>query len=303
MAFNIRAWQADNGVWGDHMKQPHERVLCVDDQSEIIDLLERHLSDSYDCVFARSGAEALNVIDAEGPFAVIVADYSMPNMDGITLLAEIRTRAPDTVPIMLTAYGDIDVAVAALHQGNIFRFLRKPWESDEIKRAISDALDQYQLIMNERRLRNELASANAELNAKVKELDETNQLLEYWVEFSPAVLYSLIFEDDKWRPTYVSKNFSRLTGHERTAMIVDPEFWSGNVHPEDRAGFDTAVARLIDGETSEQTVTYRIRHQSGDYREIVDSMRVIRNREGRPLEIVGAWLDLGAGLTSAGRPA
>ena len=206
------------------MTHPNERILCVDDQSEITTLLERHLSDSYECVFADSGAQALNIIDSDGPFAAVVADYSMPNMDGITLLTEIRTRSPDTVPIMLTAYGDIDVAIAALHEGNIFRFLRKPWESDKLKRAISDALNLYHLITNERRLRNELAAANAQLDSKVQELDETNQLLEYWVEFSPAVLYSLTCEDDKLRPTYVSKNFSRLTGHERTAMIVDPEF-------------------------------------------------------------------------------
>ncbi len=274
------------------MNQPSERILCVDDQSEIIDLLERHLRGSYNCVFATSGAEALNIIDAEGPFPAVIADYSMPNMDGITLLAEIRKRAPDTIPIMLTAYGDIDVAVAALHQGNIFRFLRKPWESDELKRAISDALDLNHLITNERRLRNELANANAELDQKVKELDETNQLLEYWVEFSPAVLYSLSYEEDQLRPTYVSKNFARLTGHERTAMIVDPDFWSSNVHPDDRARFDEGVGQLIGDTTSEQIIEYRIRHKSGEVRTITDSMRVIRNSDGQPLEIVGAWLDV-----------
>lgn len=274
------------------MNQPHERILCVDDQSDVIDLLERHLQGSYNCVFATNGAEALNIIDAEGPFPAVIADYSMPNMDGITLLAEIRKRAPDTIPIMLTAYGDIDVAVAALHQGNIFRFLRKPWESDELKRAISDALDLNHLITNERRLRNELASANAELDKKVKELDETKQLLEYWVEFSPAVLYSLSYEDEQLRPTYVSKNFARLTGHERTAMIVDPDFWPTNVHPDDRARFDAALEKLIGGTTSEQTLEYQIQHKSGDVRIVTDSMRVIRNSDGRPLEIVGAWLDV-----------
>jgi PAS domain S-box-containing protein len=279
-------------VQGGNLNHPNERVLCVDDQSEIIDLLERHLRDSFSCVFVTSGAQALKVIDTDGPFAAVVADYSMPNMDGITLLTEIRNRAPDTVPIMLTAYGDIDVAIAALHEGHIFRFLRKPWTSDELKRAISDALDLYHLITNERRLRNELADANAELDSKVKELDETNQLLEYWVEFSPAILYSLTCENDNLRPTYVSKNFSRLTGHERTAMIVDPKFWAGNIHEEDQQGFHDAVARLMNGSTSSQTLEYRVRHESGTFRQVIDSMRVIRNSEGRPLEIVGAWLDL-----------
>ena len=274
------------------MNQPHERVLCVDDQPEIIDLLERHLRGSYNCVFATSGAEALNIIDDEGPFAAVIADYSMPNMDGITLLAEIRKRAPDIIPIMLTAYADIDVAVAALHQGNIFRFLRKPWESDELKRAIADAIDLNHLITNERRLRNELAVTNAELDKKVKELDETNELLEYWVEFSPAVIYSLTCEEDKLRPTYVSKNFYRLTGHERTAMIVDPDFWPTNVHPDDRQRYDASVEALLNDKASEQTIEYRVRHKSGEHRKVIDSMRVIRNNEGRPLELVGAWLDL-----------
>jgi PAS domain S-box-containing protein len=274
------------------LKHPNERVLCVDDQSEIIDLLERHLKDSYSCVFVKSGAEALKVIDSEGPFAAVVADYSMPNMDGITLLTEIRNRAPDTVLIMLTAYADLDVAIAALHEGNIFRFIRKPWQSDELRRAISDALDLYHLITNERRLRSELADANAELDSKVKELDETNQLLEYWVEFSPAILYSLTCENDELRPTYVSKNFFRLTGHERTALIVDPEFWTRNIHDEDRQGFHDAVSRLMNGTTASQTLEYRVKHDSGRFRKVIDSMRVIRNSEGRPLEIVGAWLDL-----------
>ena len=239
-----------------------------------------------------TSTEALNIIDAEGPFSAVIADYSMPNMDGITLLGEIRKRAPDTIPIMLTAYGDIDVAVATLHQGNIFRFLRKPGESDELKRAIADALDLNHLITNERRLRNELTNANAELNKKVKELDETNQLLEYWVEFSHAVLYSLTCEEDQLRPTYVSKKFARLTGHERTAMIVNPDFWSTHIHSDDRQQFDTALQQLVDGSGSEQTLEYQIRHKSGEIQRVIDSMRVIRNSDDRPLEIVGAWLDL-----------
>ena len=159
-------------------------------------------------------------------------------------------------------------------------------------RAIADALDLNHLITSERRLRNELAKANEELDTKVTELDEKNQLLEYWVEFSPAVLYSFTFEGDKLRPSYVSKNFARLTGHERTAIIVDPGFWAENVHPDDRATFDAAIAELFDSAEADQTIEYRFKHKSGEYRNVVDSMRVIRNVDGRPLEIVGAWLDL-----------
>lgn len=273
------------------MTLPSERILCVDDQSEIIDLLDRQLRDSYDCHFAVSGAEALSALDAAGPFAVVVADYSMPNMDGITLLGELSKRSPDTVPIMLTAYGDIDIAIAALHRGKIFRFLRKPWESDDLKRAISDALDHYHLIANERRLKQELAVANAALDARLAELDETNRLLEYWVEFSPAVLYSLSIDNGKAHPSYVSKNFSRLTGHERTAFVVEPDFWRTHIHPDDRARYETMLARLLDGELVEQVLEYRFLHAAGEPRRVLDAMRVIGNDAGKPLEVVGAWLD------------
>lgn len=273
------------------MTQSSEKILCVDDQSEIIDLLHRQLRDSYDCHFATSGAQALSALDTAGPFAVVVADYSMPNMDGVTLLGEFSKRSPDTVPIMLTAYGDIDVAIAALHRGNIFRFLRKPWEGDDLKRAISDALDHYHLIANERRLKRELAAANAELDARLAELDETNRLLEYWVEFSPAVLYSLSIDDGKAQPSYVSKNFSRLTGHERTVFVVEPDFWGRQIHPDDRARYDTRLRRLLDGEVFEQTIEYRFLHAAGEPRRVLDAMRVIRNHTGKPLEVVGAWLD------------
>lgn len=273
------------------MATSEERVLCVDDQSEIIKLLERQLSETFDCEFATSGAEALQKIEHTGPYAVVVADYSMPEMDGITLLGKVSQKCPDTLPIMLTAFGDIDVAVGALHQGNIFRFLRKPWEADEVKRAITDALTQYRLVMNERRLKNELAAANTELDAKVKELDQTNRLLEYWVEFSPAVLYSLDVSGSEIKPTYISKNFHRLTGSERTALIVNREFWETNIHADDKSILDTALTSLLEGTENTVSAEYRIKHASGEYIPIVDSLRVVRNREGKALEIVGCWTD------------
>lgn len=273
------------------MEISNERVLCVDDQDEIVKLLERQLGDTFACDFVNSGTDALKMIDESGPYAVVVADYSMPAMDGITLLAEVGRRCPDTVPIMLTAFGDIDIAIGALHQGNIFRFIRKPWEAAEVKKAISDALAQYRLVVNERRLKVELAKANEELDAKVKELDETNRLLEYWVEFSPAILYSLDVDGQALKPSYISKNFYRLTGTERTALIVDPNFWSAQVHPDDQKGLEAALKALLEQNETAISVEYRIKHANGAYIPIVDSLRVVRNPDGKPLEVVGCWTD------------
>lgn len=274
------------------MSGQNERVLFVDDQPEIIELIRRHVGGHYDCVYADSGAAALSLLDTEGPFAAVVADYSMPNMDGVTLLAEIKRRSPDTVPLMLTAFADLDIAVAALHQGNIFRFLRKPWDRSDLDRALSNALDHYHLVQSERRLRQELAEANRALDAKVKELDELNQLLEYWVEFSPAVLYSADCSGDAPRLTYVSKNFARLSGRERTEVIVEPALWDRAVHPEDASERTRRLQDFVRSRAAEHSLTYRIRHHNGAYRTILEAIRCIRNPQGKPLELVGCWLDI-----------
>ncbi len=270
-----------------------ERILCVDDQQEIHDLLARQLGDSYELEFAASGAQALQMLEQTGPFGIIVADYSMPNMNGITLLREVRERAPDTVRIMLTAFDDLEVAVAALHEGSIFRFLSKPWDVDDLRQAVNDGLDQYRLVSDQRRLTRELERANATLDGKVKELKELNQLLEYWVEFSPAVLYSSVVENGTLRLNYVSRNFADLIGHERTAMIVEPGLWYNNVHPDDRSRVASAISSALSGATDKQTLQYRCRHADGDYRQVLDSFRVIRNAAGEALEVVGAWITPG----------
>ncbi len=239
-----------------------------------------------------SGAAALGLLDSAGPFAVVVVDYSMPHMDGVTLLAEIRRRAPDTVPIMLTAFADLDIAIAALHRGNIFRFLRKPWDRGDLDRALASALDHFHLVASERRLRRELAATNRTLDAQVRALDELNQLLEYWVEFSPAVLYSADCDEGAPRLTYVSKNFVRLCGHERTAAIVDPSLWQRAIHPEDAPAYAQQLRDFIAGSAAEFSSTYRLRHRDGDYRTVLDAVRCLRNPQGEALELVGCWLDV-----------
>lgn len=269
-----------------------QKILLVDDQTEIIDLLRKQLEGEYDCVFALSAEDGLTRLLTDGPFAVVVADYSMPTMNGVELLREIRMRSPETVAIMLTAHAELDVAVAALHEGHIFRFLHKPWKKDVIRRAIDDALEQYRLLVTERLLAEALADANRNLKKKLDQVQELNRLLEYWVEFSPAVIYSLTVDGDELKPSYVSKNFPRLTGYERTELIVNPDFWLDHLHPGDRERVQAELRRLIDEGVDAHALEYRVRHRDGNYRWIYDSFRVIRNSVGAALEVVGAWMDV-----------
>jgi DNA-binding NtrC family response regulator len=78
-----------------------------------------------------------------GPFAVIVTDERMPGMDGIQVLAKVREVMPDTVRVMLTGKYDIDTAIEPVNQGEIFRFLTKPCDTETFIKALEDGIKQY----------------------------------------------------------------------------------------------------------------------------------------------------------------
>lgn len=276
------------------MNMPSKRVLCVDDQAEAAALMVRHLTAEFECIVAGSPSEALRLFEQQGPFPIVIADYLMPDMNGVELLGQLRRRAPDTVGILVTSVDDIEVVIRALHDGNVFRFLRKPWIAGELQHLAREAFEHYRLRLNERLLREQLARTNAALDEKVQDLDEANELLEYWVEYSPAVLYSFSCEDGVLHPSYISKNFLRLTGYERTSAVVDPEFWNGLLLPEDRPAYRETLVGLVSGDDQHRVLEYRIRHRAGALVTIVDSLRAARDSDGRTVELVGAWMDISA---------
>lgn len=271
------------------------KVMFVDDQEEVLALLRQQLAREFDSIYVSSGAEALARLQAEGPFAAVVADYSMPEMDGIGLLREVHGRTPETVTLMLTAYADLEVAVGALHEGRIFRFINKPWKPALLRKAVHDALEQYRLVVSERLATADLARVNLQLRQRIAQLQAMNQLMHQWVEFSPAVIYSTTWEDGGYRPSYVSANLAGLIGYDRAELLAEPEFWVAHVHPEDRervvAERDQAISEVA---TASRSSDYRLRHRNGEYRWIRDSYRVVPHLDEGPPEIVGAWIALGS---------
>lgn len=272
------------------------KILCVDDQIDATSLMERQLSGDFDCTFVSSASSALEAMEKSGPYAVVVTDYIMPDMDGVELLQTIKQRWPDAIGVMVTALDDQDVAIAALHDGKVYRFVRKPWKSEALVQAVTEAADYFRLVRSERALREQLARTNAELDEKVQDLDEANELLEYWVEFSPAVLYSNSYEDGVLRPSYISKNFHSLTGFERTAAVIEPEFWGDLIHPDNRTMYRSIIDSLLNGEETYAVFDYRVRHRDGNYLTVVDSVRAVHGGDGNTIELVGTWLDVSARL-------
>jgi len=127
------------------------RILFVDDEPEILRSLER-IAKKLDAVIltAASGQDALDIIN-ECPVDVIVSDFNMPNMDGNQLLEQVAIVSPETVRMVLTGHGDMEMIVNLINHGHIWGFLQKPWDNFDLIVKLKQAL-QLQQVLAERTL-------------------------------------------------------------------------------------------------------------------------------------------------------
>lgn len=129
-----------------------KRILCVDDEPNILQAMERQFHKRFEICTAVGPRLALQALSEQGPFAVVVSDLRMPEMDGVQLLARVREEYPDTVRVMLTGHADLEAAAAAVNQGRIFQFLTKPCRIETLTMVLNAALEQHRLITAEREL-------------------------------------------------------------------------------------------------------------------------------------------------------
>jgi CheY-like chemotaxis protein len=146
------------------------RILCVDDEPNVLEAFERQLRRHFDLHTAVGPEIGLKVLSEQGPFAVVVSDLRMPEMDGIEFLTRVRRACPDTVRIMLTANADLGAAMAAVNDGKIFQFLTKPCPADILARSLESALEQYRLITSERELLERTLHGSVEILTEVLSL-------------------------------------------------------------------------------------------------------------------------------------
>lgn len=130
----------------------NNKVLLVDDDPHILSSYRRILRKGFKVATADRGVKAITVLNEQGPFAVVVSDYQMPEMNGIQFLSLVQKLEPDTVRIMLSGQADLEATIDAVNKGNIFRFLTKPCQTEDLTRALNDALEQYRLIKAEQEL-------------------------------------------------------------------------------------------------------------------------------------------------------
>lgn len=115
-------------------------LLFVDDEQRVVNLLRMIFRDDYHVLTANSGAEALDLLGRQ-PVDVVVSDQRMPDMLGIELLQQVAARWPSTMRMLLTGYSDLTAIVGSVNEGEVFRFINKPWDHDEIKRIVGEAVE------------------------------------------------------------------------------------------------------------------------------------------------------------------
>jgi two-component system sensor histidine kinase/response regulator len=142
------------------------KLLCVDDESDNLDALERLFRKKYEVLKATSAAKAFEILDNCPDIAVIISDQRMPVISGVEFLEKSITSHINTSRILLTGYTDIESVIAAVNKGQIFRYLTKPWDAADLTNTTDQALEKYLL-------KTELKEKNIELQ---KALDELKNL-------------------------------------------------------------------------------------------------------------------------------
>ncbi|MGD9127914.1 MAG: response regulator [Planctomycetia bacterium] len=147
-----------------------ERILCVDDDPNVLQAYQRALRKRFHFELALGGEEGLEAVRKQGPYAVIVADMQMPVMNGVQFLSRVKDIAPDTVRMMLTGNADQQTALEAVNAGRIFRFMTKPCPPDEFAGALDAGIAQYRLVVAERELLSKTLSGAIKMLTEVLSL-------------------------------------------------------------------------------------------------------------------------------------
>ena len=197
-------------------------ILCVDDEPNILSALRRLFRPhGYRILTADSGAAGLAVLESE-PVDLVISDMRMPQMDGAQFLARVRQRWPGTVRLLLTGYADIQSILDAINQGEIYRYVTKPWDENDIVLVVRHALERRALEQDKLRLEALTAEQNAQLTVLNASLEQKVAVRTQQLRLSHD---ELLAANDKLKATFVTtiKVFSnliemrggKLAGHAR----------------------------------------------------------------------------------------
>ncbi|MBU1998651.1 MAG: response regulator [Candidatus Omnitrophota bacterium] len=144
-------------------------IFIVDDEKNILNALTRTLqSEEREIVTAENSREALEKLKSMGGADVVISDNRLPDFSGIDFLIKVRQLYPATIRILITGYPDLESTIDSINKGQVYRFITKPWDNEEVKIIVKQALDFYDVLRDNRSLL-KIARQQADLLKTVKE--------------------------------------------------------------------------------------------------------------------------------------
>lgn len=242
-----------------------EKILLVDDETAVLQGYQRLLRNDFVLETAIGGAAGLSALTQKGPYAVVVSDMRMPEMDGIQFLSKVKAASPETIRVMLTGNADLETAVNAVNEGNIFRFLTKPCTKETLGKTLTAALLQYRLVTAEKDLLERTLKGSIHVLTEVLSLvnpaafSRAARLRQYMAQIAKAIGIA-----SPWR-FEIAAMMSQLgcvTLHPET---IDAVYSGRELPPEEQARYDAhpEVARdLLASIPRLEPIGWMIAHQN-----------------------------------------
>lgn len=253
------------------------KIVVVDDELQVLDSIHRVLDgELYEVLTATSAAEAFSLLDPS-PAAVIIADYRMPGMNGVQFLKEVLKKWPDTIRIILSGYADIQSVVDAINEGQIYKFITKPWDNLELQITIANAVDRYEMSRKNKQLMDDLRQL-------VDKHEHAEQLYKNLTEQSFAGVY--VVQDGVFKlindnaASYAGYTAAELRGKPSNIMLV---------HPDDREDHARKSSEMLKGKRKDP-YRFRILTKDGQIRWIMETLVSIQY-DGHPA-ILGNSMDI-----------
>ncbi|MEK2688943.1 hybrid sensor histidine kinase/response regulator [Bdellovibrio sp. GT3] len=204
-------------------------ILCVDDEIDNVEALERLFRKKYTVLKATSGKQALEVLDQHrGPLALIITDQRMPEMTGVEFLEKTLESYPETIRILLTGYTDLESIITAVNKGQIFRYLTKPWDPVDLSNTVDHAVERFELGQQLKTRNSELAKALEELksldvaksNFMILINHELKTPLTSILSFSALLSESSLADEDKLMVNRISRSADRLKSLVDDVLLI-----------------------------------------------------------------------------------
>jgi FixJ family two-component response regulator len=240
-------------------------VLLVDDEAAVLDGYQRLLGRSFQLETANGAMAALAQFEAGKSYAVVVSDMRMPEMNGVQFLSKVRTLAPNTVRVMLTGNADIETAVQAVNDGNIFRFLTKPCRKELFSTALTASLEQHHLIVSEKELLENTLSGSIRVLTEVLSLvnpaafGRSMRVRRYVKQIANSLKLEKTWQFD------VAAMMSQLGCVTLDAETIDAVYGNQKLAPEEQARFDkhpAVAAELLTKIPRMEAIAWMIAHQN-----------------------------------------